>query len=251
MRSSRTLLGETPLRKAVFGAATLSACILITATAGALETGPAPKRDVAAARAAAVSAPVEARGDHTASMTPPLDQRDRANAGRALAAAVMREGGGVRPPYGFTRFCASDQTYCAPPEQRRPGASVPVSDSMVRQLEAFNRSVNHRFEPREDLDVHGVTDHWTFPSVYADCEDYVLEKQARLLEAGWPKEALLIGVVVGRDAPYHAVLIVRTSKGELVLDNLTDEVRDWRETGYTWVIRQSTQHAERWVEVVD
>ena len=71
------------------------------------------------------------------------------------------------------------------------------------------------------------------------------------MKAGWPREALLIGVVVGEESPFHAVLIVRTSKGEFVLDNMTDEIRDWRDTGYTWVIRQSTKSPERWVQIVD
>ena len=162
----------------------------------------------------------------------------------------MREGGGVRPPYGFERFCKRDRAYCAPPKSRRPGATVTASRDLIERLAAFNRSVNAEFEPSEDKEIYGVSDHWTFPTLHADCEDYVLVKQARLLKAGWPREALLIGVVVGEQSPFHAVLIVRTTKGELVLDNMSDELLDWRDTGYTFVIRQSAETPERWVRVL-
>lgn len=167
------------------------------------------------------------------------------------AVEIMVEGGGVRAPHGYERFCNQDPRYCAPPKRRRPGALVTANRELIDRLDAFNRSVNAEFTPSEDRAIYGVSDHWTFPSRYADCEDYVLIKQSRLLKAGWPRESLLIGVVVGEESPFHAVLIVRTSKGELVLDNMTDELRDWRDTGYTWVIRQSTQHPERWVQILD
>ena len=163
---------------------------------------------------------------------------------------MMVEGGGVRGPRGYERFCRQDPRYCAPPKKRHPGATVRASQTLIKQLEAFNRSVNAEFEPALDRTIYGVSDHWTFPTRHADCEDYVLAKQARLLKAGWPREALLIGVVVGEESPFHAVLIVRTSKGELVLDNMTDEVRDWRDTGYRWVIRQSSTRPERWVRIL-
>ncbi|MEL6979719.1 MAG: transglutaminase-like cysteine peptidase [Pseudomonadota bacterium] len=164
--------------------------------------------------------------------------------------ALMAESGGVRAPAGFVRFCQADPEYCRAPQQRRPGAVVSVDDALVDQLEAFNRGINARYAPGDDAALYGVADHWTFPSVYADCEDYVLAKQAALIEAGWPRESVLIGVVVGEIAPFHAVLIVRTDRGELVLDNMRDEVLDWRDTGYEWVIRQSAASPERWVRLL-
>lgn len=195
-----------------------------------------------------------------AGATGALAERSPAGAdkGAALGASLkamrvvetMMEGSGVRAPYGYERFCNQDPRYCAPPAKRRPGAVVTATRDLIDQLTAFNRSVNAEFTPAEDIEIYGASDHWTFPSVYADCEDYVLIKQRRLLKAGWPRESLLIGVVVGETSPFHAVLIVRTSKGEFVLDNMTDELRDWRDSGYKWVIRQSTERPERWVRVV-
>ena len=51
---------------------------------------------------------------------------------------------------------------------------------------------------------------------------------------------LLITVVRKPDGEGHAVLTVRTDKGDYVLDNLTDTVKPWEETGYRYLKRQST-----------
>ena len=59
---------------------------------------------------------------------------------------------------------------------------------------------------------------------YGDCEDYVLLKRKMLIDAGWPREALLITVVRDRKGEGHAVLTVKTDKGELVLDNQNENV---------------------------
>ena len=39
------------------------------------------------------------------------------------------------------------------------------------------------------------------PNLTADCEDYALAKRAALIAAGWPPEALLLGVVKGVESP--------------------------------------------------
>jgi predicted transglutaminase-like cysteine proteinase len=39
-----------------------------------------------------------------------------------------------------------------------------------------------------------------------DCEDYVLLKRRMLMQAGWPREALLVTVVRDKKGDGHAVL---------------------------------------------
>ena len=43
-----------------------------------------------------------------------------------------------------------------------------------------------------------------------------------LIQAGWPREALLITVVRDKKGEGHAVLTVKTDKGEFILDNQED-----------------------------
>ena len=47
----------------------------------------------------------------------------------------------------------------------------------------------------------------------------MLLKRRMLMQAGWPREALLITVVRDKKGDGHAVLTVKTDKGEFILDN--------------------------------
>lgn len=162
------------------------------------------------------------------------------------------EGPVVEGPTGWTRFCAAEPGACASGETR-PGATATLTPDGFAALQRFNAAVNAAYTPATDVEAHGVVDLWSLPGPAtgwrADCEDYVLAKRAALLEAGWPPEAVLIAVVEGTDSPYHAVLVLRTSMGELVLDNLTDDVLPWDATGYAWVVRQSARSPRRWVRL--
>jgi predicted transglutaminase-like cysteine proteinase len=42
-----------------------------------------------------------------------------------------------------------------------------------------------------------------------------------LIEASWPREALLLTLVRGADGEGHAVLTVTTDKGDYVVDNMS------------------------------
>ncbi len=50
----------------------------------------------------------------------------------------------------------------------------------------------------------------------------MLLKRRLLIRAGWPREALLITVVRDRKDEGHAVLTVKTDRGEFILDNQVD-----------------------------
>ena len=97
-----------------------------------------------------------------------------------------------------------------------------------------------------DMDHWGVIEKWSLPTDgYGDCEDYVLLKRKMLIDAGWPREALLITVVRDKKGEGHAVLTVKTDKGEFILDNQNENVVAWTETGYRFVKRQSQSDPER------
>jgi predicted transglutaminase-like cysteine proteinase len=61
----------------------------------------------------------------------------------------------------------------------------------------------------------------------------------------------LITVLRKPDGEGHAILTVRTTGGDFVLDNLNDEVKPWDETGYTYLKRQASDHTGRWVTIED
>ena len=45
------------------------------------------------------------------------------------------------------------------------------------------------------------------------------------------------------------MLTLRTSEGDFVLDNLVDEVRNWRDTPYSYLKRQASNNSGRWVTI--
>jgi hypothetical protein len=98
-----------------------------------------------------------------------------------------------------------------------------------------------------DLEHWGVVERWNYPDDgYGDCEDYVLAKRRLLIQAGWPREALLVTVVRDKRGDGHAVLTVKTDKGEFVLDNQNDQILLWSDTGYHFVKRQSQTDQNVW-----
>ena len=78
-----------------------------------------------------------------------------------------------------------------------------------------NDWVNDSIAPMTDMEHWGVVEKWSYPDDgKGDCEDYVLLKRRMLMQAGWPREALLITVVRDKKGDGHAVLTVKTDKGD-------------------------------------
>ena len=91
-----------------------------------------------------------------------------------------------------------------------------------------------------DMDHWGTADKWDIPTDgYGDCEDYQLLKRKMLVQAGLPRRAMRMTVVLDEKREGHAVLTLKTNRGDLILDNKTDDVLAWRDTGYVFVKRES------------
>lgn len=168
----------------------------------------------------------------------------------AAEPAFMHTGGRTTQPVGHYELCQQLPQEC---NQRTPGR-VPVE--LTRKLWAtivkVNNSVNSRVAPRTDMEMWGKEEVWSFPnSGFGDCEDYALEKRRELMSIGVPAGDLLMTVVRQRNGDGHAVLTVRTSLGEFILDNLQPKVLSWTNTGYTYLKRQSERNSGAWVTIND
>src|SRR5690606_34346370 len=168
----------------------------------------------------------------------------------APVTSAMATGGVTSQPIGHYDFCKTNRAECA----IRPADQAPVrlTGALWAQLARVNAAVNAAVQPMNDIDIYGKDEVWTYPAQgVGDCEDYVLEKRRRLHRLGVSLSNLLITVVRKPDGEGHAVLTVRTSNGDFILDNLTDKVRPWDETGYRFLKRQATDHTGRWVSIRD
>ena len=162
---------------------------------------------------------------------------------RALFISV---GETTRAPIGWVEFCVEYDPEC----KTKPSAArdVVLSGQAWKDLVRINRWVNTTVKPMTDMDHWGVVERWNYPDDgYGDCEDYVLLKRRMLMQAGWPREALLITVVRDKKGDGHAVLTVKTNRGEFILDNQESEILPWNKTGYRYVKRQSQSDPNVWV----
>jgi predicted transglutaminase-like cysteine proteinase len=156
----------------------------------------------------------------------------------------------TQPPPGWVEFCARRPSECV-------GTTTAPRDLVLSRrawidLVRVNNWVNKTVKPLSDLEHWGVAERWSYPDDgYGDCEDYVLLKRRMLIQAGWPREALLVTVVRDKNDDAHAVLMVSTDKGDYVLDNQNDDVLFWTETGYRFVKRQSQSNINVWVSLGD
>ena len=156
----------------------------------------------------------------------------------------------TRAPIGWIEFCNEHPKECnTPASQPRDAVLTPKA---WRELVRINKSVNEAIKPVTDLEHWGVVERWSFPDDgKGDCEDYVLLKRRMLMQAGWPREALLITVVRDKKGEGHAVLTVRTDRGDFILDNQVEDILHWTEAGYRFVKRQSQADVSVWVDLDD
>lgn len=132
-----------------------------------------------------------------------------------------------------------------------PAVDVVLTPRIWRVLDRVNREVNAYIVPVSNLDHWGtMIDHWDYPvDGKGDCKIYALYKRKLLMEAGFPRQALLMTIVRDLHGEGHAVLTVRTDRGEYILDNLVNIIRPWDVTGYEFFSRQSQENPNVWLEL--
>lgn len=166
---------------------------------------------------------------------------------QAAGAQPMITGGLTSQPIGHYDFCKKNPLECA--IRVRDSGPEAMNGTLWNTLVATNAAVNAAIRPMNDFDIYGKDEVWAYPKGVGDCEDYVLEKRRDLMQKGISLSNLLITVVRKTDGEGHAVLTVRTTDGDFVLDNLTDAVRQWDKTGYRFLKRQASNHTGHWVAI--
>ena len=166
----------------------------------------------------------------------------------AAAIGKVEAVGTARPVQGWVKFC-----------ERYPGecdlniaeaSTIQLNSRNWKALQTVNRKVNPTIKPKTDMEHWGVVDRWDLPEDgYGDCEDFQLLKRKLLVEQyGLPKRAFRMTVVIDEQGEGHAVMMVRTNEGDLVLDNKRSAILPWHETGYVFVKREG-QDGREWVSL--
>lgn len=152
-------------------------------------------------------------------------------------------------PRGYYELCSRGHPICSIVKSGNvrtdAAGAVVATEAILQGVVSVNASVNRQMRARAD-GQSASADRWTVGGRSGDCEDFSLTKKQRLIRAGWPSSALLIALGRTRTGQDHAVLIVRTDRGDVVLDNLTDDIRAWNRAGIRWKMVQSPVDTWRW-----
>jgi predicted transglutaminase-like cysteine proteinase len=161
--------------------------------------------------------------------------------------ALIAEASPTLAPFQHVRFCLRYPSECKsdPTENERIELTAENSELLNR----VNRSVNAAIIPTLKRYGTDLQDGWTIAPVIGDCNDYAVTKRHELLQSGLPAKALRLSVVKTATGTGHVVLLAVTTKGDLVLDNLTEAIRPWQTTDYHWLKIQSAADARFWYEV--
>ena len=165
------------------------------------------------------------------------------------AGSYAAVGGETSVPYGWIDFCGRRPEECELGKLKP--LDVRLTKATLAKLDRINRSVNQAIEPVTNLAHWGtMLDHWDYPvDGKGDCKVYALYKRKMLIDAGFPRQALLMTVVKDLEGEGHAILTVKSDRGEFVLDNLTDEIKPWDATGYTYIKRQAQDDPNVWLDL--
>ena len=149
-------------------------------------------------------------------------------------------------PVGYYDLCVGGNAICKPRAGRvakTATGAVGLDAALKTRIDSINTSVNGSM--RYVAERPG-RDRWSVNASGGDCEDFALVKKSKLEAAGFPSSALVIALATTSFGVDHAVLIVRTDRGDLVLDNLTQSVRPWSRSLYRWRSVQSPNDTWTW-----
>ena len=160
--------------------------------------------------------------------------------------AFLSTRGAISAPGGAAGLCVKYSWACAHTAHRTMSEGT-----LLRLATAVNSKVNRQTRAIEDRTQYGREEHWALPTRRGgDCEDFVLLKKKILMEHGVASNRLLIATVLDRQRRSHAVLILRTARGDLILDNQNKRILPWEQTGYTFLKLQDPQALGRWQAVL-
>lgn len=159
----------------------------------------------------------------------------------------MPTGERTSQPIGHYEFCQRHESECKITSSN--SAPLTLNQKLWQEIVAMNASVNEKIAPRTDMEVWGQEEYWEYPTTAGDCDDYMLLKRRELIALGIPANTLLMTVVRQPNGEGHAVLTVRTDRGDFILDNLDQRVLAWNDTDYTFLKRQSTANTGTWVSI--
>ena len=149
----------------------------------------------------------------------------------------------VVAPFAHVVFCTRFPAECKP---SAAAAMIALDQHTILELGDVNTAVN-----RSIRGVDEAMDQWDINVTSGDCEDYALTKRSRLIAMGMSPRALRIAVALTFAGIGHAVLVVRTDRGDIVLDSRTDQIKYWSKVDLHWRMIHSGENPRIWYALPD
>ncbi|MEM9435064.1 MAG: transglutaminase-like cysteine peptidase [Pseudomonadota bacterium] len=149
-------------------------------------------------------------------------------------------------PMGARNICSKYSWACA-----TTGRASTLTRAQLNMVARLNVKINRQVNEIADSQQYRREEVWALPTFMGgDCEDFALLKKRELVKAGIAPERLLIATVLDRNRQSHAVLVLRTSSGDYILDNLTNKIKKWTDTGYVFLRIQNANAPTQWSAVL-
>jgi len=139
-------------------------------------------------------------------------------------------------PFAYTRFCVLNPQDC-----ERAAPTTADHHAVWKTVRTVNLHVNRTMRA-----VNESRERWTAGGTQGDCEDFALTKRRELIRLGVPASALRIATARTAAGEGHAVLVVKTSAGDFILDNLTNRIVHWNDSSLRWIKIASAENPRVW-----
>ena len=150
----------------------------------------------------------------------------------------------IAAPAGFSGVCDRYAWVCTTHSRAERAMS---DDELLATARTVNGGINRRVRQVSDQSQYRKAELWALPTARGgDCEDFALLKKRELMRLGVAPDRLLIATALTARREPHAVLILRTNGGDLVLDNRTSQIKRWNQTGYSFLRMQNPEAPARW-----
>jgi predicted transglutaminase-like cysteine proteinase len=161
--------------------------------------------------------------------------------------APIAQASPVLAPFQHIRFCLRYPADCnsRPAENDR----IKLDADVLQLLGRVSHDVNASIIPVSKSNGSKLEGGWSIAPDIGDCNDYAVTKRHELVGRGLPSNALRLAVVRTASGIGHLVLVVVTTSGDIVLDNLTEAIRPWQRTDYHWLKIQSATDPRFWYAV--
>jgi predicted transglutaminase-like cysteine proteinase len=158
------------------------------------------------------------------------------NAGSALQAASVTS---APKPVGASDYCAVTPAASAQPfwDNFCQGDAAPVTVALTP--ERWNELASIQQQVDGSI-TYSSSSSWDPLASVGDCKTYSAATALALLQQGWPAGAIRVATAFVNDGSAqqgasHAVVLVDTDKGTIVLDSRQAGPRPWESLDYIWL----------------